>query len=258
MSIKSKLKSGKISIGTWVQMPSVHAAFILAKTGFDWICFDLEHGAITHETLSIMVQAVQSTGCIPFARVAGTDPILIKQALDTGIQGIILPMINSELDAKRALSACFYPPLGTRGVGFSLANSYGKEFESYFHSIHHNLCVVLQIEHISAVKDLDAIFTLQGIDAVMIGPYDLSASMGKTGKFDDPSYQNLINQIYSQAKNHHISPGLHIVNPSPEEFTQRVSEGFQFIAYGIDAVFLNRIATDHVSLLRHGILEKKK
>ena len=239
--IKNKLRSGDFTIGSWMQLPDTSVAEIMGKSGYDWVVVDLEHGQFSREKLPDIFRALELGGTLPIARLTEANPKDIKQALDAGAQGLIFPMIESSKQLEQAISASFYPPIGTRGVGYARANLFGKYFENYFKSAD-DLILIAQIEHIKAFKQLDDIFKVEYLDGILVGPYDLSASMGLTGQFEHPHYIEALDTLKKKTIEHQISMGLHIVEPEPLLLKQKIEEGYQFIAYSIDAVFLNHSA----------------
>jgi 2-dehydro-3-deoxyglucarate aldolase len=185
---------------------------------------------------------LELSNTVPLARVAQCSPQNIKAALDAGAQGIILPMIESKAQLEDAISWSYYPPKGTRGVGYSRANLFGENFDEYIKKFSSKVFIVAQIEHINAVANMDNILSVSNLDAIMVGPYDLSGSMGITGQFDHPDFINTMDDIFQKALHHAIPMGLHIVQPDKELLADKIKQGYQFIAYGIDAVFLYNAA----------------
>lgn len=226
-----------LTIGTWSQFNSRETTRLIAQSGFDWIVFDMEHGSVTFESLPSLIRETENSSCLPYVRVAYPEPIYIRRALDLGAKGIIIPMVNDFNTAKKCIDACFYPPMGNRGVGFCPANNYGENFHSYTKAINSEIKIVIQIEHVSAMKEIDLIFNLPGINAAMIGPYDLSASLGSIAEFDTNTYIKTKNEIFKKAQHYGIQPGIHIVTPDPNELDTHIKQDFTFIAFGIDAVF---------------------
>lgn len=236
--IKEKLKNGKVTIGSWIQIPSPAIAEIMGFSGYDWIAIDLEHGAFSISDLPQMIRAIELGGAVPFARIAQIDKKDIKHALDSGAKGIIFPMVESADQLREAVSWSLYPPKGKRGVGHSRANLYGKRFDEYIHDIDDKLILVAQIEDIKAVDGLNDILKVSGLDAIIVGPYDLSGSMGLTAEFENPEFINVIEKIRELAKRYKVPMGLHIVQPDEHQLQKKIHEGYQFIAYGTDGVFL--------------------
>jgi 2-dehydro-3-deoxyglucarate aldolase len=161
-----------------------------------------------------------------------------KSALDAGAGGIIVPMIETAKQLEQIRDACCWPPNGNRGVGFSRANLFGKNFEQYKEEAKTPL-LIAQIENKVAIKNLDKIVKINGLDAIIIGPYDLSASMGITAEFDNEKFKAVMSSIKKICQKNNIAFGDHIVKPDSELLLNRIKNGYTFIAYGTDGVFLN-------------------
>jgi 2-dehydro-3-deoxyglucarate aldolase len=245
--IKERLKNGEVVIGSWMQLPYGSVAEIMGEGGFDWVAVDMEHGSISVEALPDLFRALELHGTTSFARVAQGTCKDIKQVLDAGCRGIIVPMVETREQVEQAVAWAKYPPQGIRGVGYSRANLFGKSFTSYFNEINQQITVVAQIESIQAVRNLESILSVPGLDALMIGPYDLSASMGLTGQFNHPEYQQALQTYESVARRLRVPLGLHIVQPDEGLLREKIAAGYQFIAYGIDAVFLYKNAFNPVA-----------
>lgn len=235
--VRQLLKSGKPTIGSWIQIPHASVAEIMGRAGYDWVAVDMEHGAIGHHQLPDLFRALELGGTLPLVRIAQGQPKDCKRALDAGAGGVIVPMVESALQLAQVRHACRWPPAGTRGVGFSRANLFGKHFEAYREEAQAPLLVAM-IEHIRAVNDLEAILDVEGLDAILIGPYDLSASMGLTARFDATEFLRAMERVRLLCTQKHIPCGVHVVMPDAGELEQRIAEGYRFIAYSIDAVFL--------------------
>ncbi|MCL2123796.1 MAG: aldolase/citrate lyase family protein [Desulfovibrionaceae bacterium] len=241
-AIRAKMKNGA-AIGSWLQLPSPEVAEIMGRAGYDWVAVDMEHGLFTRAGLADVCRAIELGGAAPFARVAEATKNEIKGALEAGAQGLIFPMIESRAQLDEAISWALYPDQdGSRGVGFCRANLYGKNLAAYRENAAKELILAAQIEHIRAVEELPRILAHPRLDAIMVGPYDLSGSMGLTGRFDHPDFIAAMQDIQDACARHGANMGIHIVEPNPAELAQRVRQGFRFIAYGIDAVFLWRNA----------------
>jgi 2-dehydro-3-deoxyglucarate aldolase len=209
----------------------------MGHSGYDWVAVDLEHGAVALHQLPDLFRALELGGTLPLARVARADGKECKEALDAGAGGVILPMIESAEQLAAASEACRWPPAGRRGVGFSRANLFGKRFEEYAREARSPL-IVAMIENVPAVEDLVRIVGVPGVDAIMVGPYDLSASLGVTARFTDPSFEAAMERIRAVCREKGMPCGVHVVDPNPQALRQRIAEGYRFIAYSIDAVFL--------------------
>lgn len=237
-AIRGGLRSGKTSIGSWMQLPHGSVAEIMGQAGYEWVAVDMEHGAVGAHQLPDLFRALELGGTLPLARIAQGTPKDCKQALDAGAGGIIVPMIESAEQLIKVRDACRWPPAGKRGVGFSRANLFGKHFETYAEESQAPLLVAM-IEHVAAVDDLPAILAVEGLDAILVGPYDLSASMGITEAFDRPEFMAAIARILTACNSHGIPCGVHVVMPDTAMLQMRIDQGYRFIAYSIDAVFLN-------------------
>ncbi len=246
--IRDSLATGKASIGSWMQIPDPSIAEIMGQAGYDWVAVDLEHGSIGHHQLTDLFRALELGGTLPLVRIAEGTSRDCKQALDAGAGGVIVPMVESARQLLAVRDFCRWPPAGVRGVAFSRANLFGKHFDDYKEEAQSPLLVAM-IEHANAVQDLDRILGVVGLDAILIGPYDLSASMNLTGKFEHPDFQDVMQLILRKCKAAHIPSGLHVVKPSKAELNKRIDEGYQFLAYSIDAVMFR----DAVE----GVLESK-
>lgn len=178
---------------------------------------------------------------MPLARLAQGHPKDCKQALDAGAGGVIVPMIETAEQLIAIRDACRWPPSGIRGVGFSRANMFGKRFDSYQEEAQAPLLVAM-IEHFRAVEKLEEILEVEGLDAILIGPYDLSASMGLTAQFDHPDFQKMMSRIKSFSAIRGIAVGIHVVQPDVEVLRQRVDDGYRFLAYSVDAVMLRSVS----------------
>lgn len=242
-AIRLKLKNSNTSIGSWMQIPNSSIAEIMGQSGYEWVAIDMEHGAISHHQLPDIFRALELGNTLPLARVVEGNSKECKQALDAGAGGIIVPMIESAQQLERVRDVCCWPPAGNRGVGFSRANLFGNNFDDYVNEAQTPLLVAM-IEHISAVKNIREILQVKGLDAILIGPYDLSASMGITAQFDDERFITALGEIAREAKKFNIAIGIHIVKQSEKILRQRIGEGYQFIAYSMDSVFLTDNATN--------------
>ncbi len=241
-TIRTALQIGSPVIGSWMQIPDSNIAEIMGRAGYQWVAIDMEHGPVAVNQLPDIFRALELGGTLPLARVASPLPINCRQALDQGAAGVVVPMISSAAQLQAIVTECHWPPRGRRGVGFQRANVFGKFFDSYTQEAQESL-VVAQIEHIDAVNDLESILKVKGLDAIMVGPYDLSASLGMTGDFENKKYKDVLSKILEVCAKQKVSCGIHVVQPDAKMLKQRISEGYTFIAYGVDTVFLNHSAT---------------
>ena len=237
-AIRRKLSVGNYSIGTWQQIPNASISEILGKGGYDWVAVDMEHGSISVDKLPNLFRAIELGGTLPLARIAESKTKDCKQALDAGAGGIIAPMIESADQLESIKDACRWPPAGNRGVGFSRANLFGKYFDDYRKEAQEPL-LIAQIEHINAVNNLEKILQVDGVDAIMVGPYDLSASMGITAKFDNEEFVTVMDRIINICAKYKVPCGDHVVQPDPILLEKRIKQGYRFLAFSADGIFLN-------------------
>jgi 2-keto-3-deoxy-L-rhamnonate aldolase RhmA len=250
-SLKLKLKSNTLTIGSWITLGHSSIAEILASAGYDWLVVDLEHTTISIEQAGELIRVIDLSGVSPLVRLTSNHPDQIKRVMDAGAHGIVVPMVNSVDDATRAVAATRYAPQGVRGVGLARAQKFGAGFSDYLQWQKDGPVVIVQIEHKDALEHLEAIFSVPGVDGFIIGPYDLSCSMGMPGEFNRPEFKVAINQILSTGLKMNFPAGLHIVEPDLERLQQVIAEGYRFIAYSVDIRMLDVVA-------RAGILSGKK
>jgi 4-hydroxy-2-oxoheptanedioate aldolase len=230
-SVKRALKAGEVSLGGWLSLGNIPAARFMARAGFAWLTVDLEHSMVDMETATTMFGAIADAGCISLARVPANRHDHIKRVLDNGVQGLVVPMVNSRAEAEAAVAAMLYPPVGNRSVGGSLhALNFATTAADYYAHANEEILVVLQCEHIKAVEDAEGIFSVPGIDAIFVGPNDLAASMrGPDGS--PPTAEataRVMAHILKTCQKYGVAPGLHCT--TPEEVRQRIAEGWRFIA----------------------------
>ena len=237
--IRQKLTANKPSVGSWMQIPHSSVAEIIGQAGYDWVAIDLEHGAICIHQLPDLFRSLELGDTLPLVRLAHGHPKDCKLALDAGAGGVIVPMVESAAHLIAVRDACRWPPSGTRGVGFSRANLFGKYFETYRQEAQAPLLVAM-IENIFAVESLEDILAVEGLDAILIGPYDLSASIGVTAQFEDPVFVAAMERIRTLCFKSNVPCGIHVVMPVAEELKKRIEDGYKFIAYSIDSVFITQ------------------
>ena len=237
-AIRKKLNDGVVSIGTWQQIPHPSISEILGNGEYDWVVIDMEHGSISVNQLPDLFRAIELGNTLPLARISESNPKDCKQALDAGAGGIIVPMIESADQLKSIREYCCWPPVGNRGVGFSRANLFGKHFDEYQQEAQSPM-LIAQIENINAVNNLEEILQVEGLDAIIVGPYDLSASMGITAQFENTQFKKVLTKIMEACVQHNITCGYHIIDPKLENITKCIKQGFKFIAYCTDGILLN-------------------
>ena len=176
---------------------------------------------------------------VPLARLSANDPVQIKRVMDAGAHGVIVPMVNTPAAAEAAVEAVRYPPMGKRGVGLARAQGYGSSFDRYREWVNGESVVIVQVEHIEAVNNLEAILSVEGVDGFIVGPYDLSGSLGIPGQFDHPSMKGAMKRIRTVGLSSGKVFGIHVIEPNVEELRQRLDEGYSFVAYSLDIRMLD-------------------
>ncbi|MFH1616433.1 MAG: aldolase/citrate lyase family protein [Planctomycetota bacterium] len=237
--LRKALLERQISCGAWMQIGHPAIAEIFAKAGFDWICVDLEHGAIDLETMTNIFRTIAAFDCCSVARLPLNDPVWIHRSLDAGASGLIIPMVKTAAEAEEAVRQAKYPPCGVRSFGYSRANMRGMDFEEYISNANDEIAMIMQVEHKDAVANLDEIVKVDGVDALFIGPLDLSGSMGITGQMNHPEMVAALDKYRNICHNHKLSAGLHIVRPNSENIQTAIDQGYNLIALGLDTVFLD-------------------
>lgn len=248
--VRKALLDRKITIGTWIQIGHPAVSEIFANAGFDWIAADCEHTDIGIGAFAGVARGMYGRGSVPFVRVRENDTLAIRQVLDAGAQGVIVPLVNSPDEAARAVQAAKYPPEGVRGFAFCRANDWGVDFDRYAKTANYDVAVVVMIESKQAVENIDGILGVDGVDGVFIGPYDMSGSYGITGQTSHPVIKEAFNIVSDACKRHNKSAGLHVVIPDDLSVIKAVEDGFTFIALGIDGVFLDRSARNVIHAAR--------
>lgn len=243
----TRLKRQQPLYGTMLTLPSPEIAEIIAKCGFDWLFLDGEHGPASTVDWQRVMQAVGGR-CACVLRVPSCSEVHIKSALDIGADGIIVPMINSAKQAHDAVAWSRYPPEGRRGIGLARAHGYGLGFDDYMARANEEITLVLQAEHIDAVDNIDAIADVEGIDAIFVGPYDLSASMGKTGQLDDAEVRAAIDRVAAACRQRELPLGY--FGMSVRSVRPFIEDGYSLICAGTDADFVARGALQIVEELK--------
>ena len=231
------------SLGTWLSLYSEAIAEVLVNAGYEWVTVDLEHSAITIDQAEKLIRVIDLAGAKPYVRVSSNDEVQIKRVLDAGAKGIIVPMVESKEDVLASINAINYPPKGRRGMGLARAQGYGeaKAKNNYIQNTSNQIELYIQIESEAALNHLDEIFS-QDIDGYMIGPYDLSSSMGIPGDFLNPAFIKAEESILETARKYDIKRGYHIVEPDLEQLELRKSQGYNFIAFSVDFRMLDVMA----------------
>ncbi len=231
-TVKAKWASGEVTFGAWLSIPSSFSAEIMANQGFDWVCVDMQHGVIDYQVALTMLQAIGATATIPFVRVPWNEPGIIGKALDAGAMGVIIPMVNSVAEAKQAVAACRYFPQGARSFGPTRATYYAGT--DYFTGANREVACIPMIETRQAVEHLDEILAVPGIDAVYVGPADLSITYGlPPGMANGGAFEEARVLIATKCAEHGVTAGIH-ANAALAE--KHASAGYRMITISGDAV----------------------
>lgn len=237
-----KIKNGgnELILGSWINTVSPIVTEIMSNSGFDFLCLDAEHSALDYFSSLQLFQAMKAGNpdCAALVRMQGNNYADTKRYLDAGGIGVIAPLVNTKEEAEYLVESVKYPPYGNRGVGYGRSHAYGFEFDSYMDFAKDNIFIAIQVEHIDAVNNFDKISSVKGIDAIFIGPYDLTASMGITAKFDNQDYLEALDYVNKVCKEKGLISGIHVVQPSPEEVIQKFKMGYNLIAYSLDITII--------------------
>ena len=236
---RDRLLKGERLIGTLLSLPSPELAEIASDAGFDWLFLDMEHGSLEIRDVLRMVQATREP-CYPLVRIPENDEMWFKKALDTGAAGIIVPHVNSAEDAARAVHFGKYPPEGGRSVGFSRANRYGARFQENVETANAETVIVAQVEHIDGVRAIEAVLDVGGVDAVFVGPYDLSASLGKPGRIQDPDVRDALRTLSAACARRRVPAGIFSLDLAGS--VKALEEGYTLLCSGIDIGLFSQAA----------------
>lgn len=247
-NFRQRLLAKEMLIGTLVSIPSAEIVELLSFSGFDWLFLDAEHGAYGPTEIVSMLQAAHDCPCL--VRIPGPDEAWIKKVLDAGASGIIVPQICSAQQAREVINYAKYPAQGKRGVGLGRAHKYGREFSSYLQNANQETVIVLQAENQQALDNIEAIATVDGVDAILIGPYDLSASLGQTGDVAHPTVQAAIKKISQACTAHNTRLGIFGVCAADVAPYKQL--GFTLLTVGVDTLFIEASATSALTALRDG------
>ena len=243
----------KYTIGSWLTLNHFSIAEIMAEAGFDWLCVDLEHSVTDYFEAQQLIATIQSKGLKSYVRVGENNPLIIKRVLDAGADGIIVPSVDSKQEAIEAVRSVKYPPKGRRGVGLARAQKYGFGFDEYRDGKAKEISLIAQIEHINAINELEEIINVEGIDGTFIGPYDLSGSMGKPGRYNDKDVQQALERYEKIAMKYDKLIGFHVIEPDFNLITEKINKGYNFIAFSLDTIFLGKKVRYEMKKLRENL-----
>jgi 2-dehydro-3-deoxyglucarate aldolase len=241
-----KLKNQQLTVGSWITIGHPNVVEIMGTAGFEWLCIDMEHTSIDLTMAQMLISTIQANNMKAFVRVSKNEEVIIKKVMDAGADGVIVPMVKSKEDAKKAVDYVKYPPQGKRGVGLYRAQNYGLGFESYKKWVEEEAIIIAQIEHIDAVENIDEILQVEGIDGTIVGPYDLSGSMGFPGEFEREDVKLALEKVKNACKKHNKPLGFHVISSDAEKLDEKIKEGYTFLAFSLDFFFLGDKAREEM------------
>lgn len=253
MALKTKLKNNQLTIGSWITIPSTDVVEIMASANFEWLCIDMEHSSIDLEMAKLLILTIQANGMKALVRVPKNEEVVIKRVLDSGADGVIIPMIKIKDEAIEAVGYAKYPPVGKRGVGLYRAQNYGTGLEKYKKWVDEEIVVIAQIEHIEAVNNIEDILQVDGIDGTIVGPNDLSGSMGFPGEYHRKDVKKAIDNIRIACEKYNKPYGFHVIESDPTKLQERIEEGCTFLAYSLDFFFLGDSARAGMKTIKDGV-----
>ncbi len=234
-SFRARLRQGDLLIGPMLTLGLPEIAEIMAEAGYDWLFIDAEHGAFDPARAQATLQAAGS-GCPGVVRLPSTEEVWIKKFLDIGAAGVIAPQVNSAAQAARVVQLCKYAPEGIRGIGLARAHGHGLSFQEYIENANEQVAVIIQAEHRDAVEDIEAIVCVPGVDGILVGPYDLSASMGKPGAVDDLEVRTAIGRVRDACFAAQIPVGY--FGATEEAVRPYIDQGYTLIVAGVDSLLM--------------------
>ena len=231
--LRTLWQAGQPAVNGWLAIANSFSAETMAHQGWDTLTIDLQHGVVDYQAMVGMLQAISTTPTVPLVRVPWLEPGILMKTLDAGAYGVICPMVNTREDAQKLVAWTHYAPRGTRSFGPVRALLYGGA--DYPKHANDTIVVFAMIETAQALDNLDAILSVEGLDAIYIGPSDLSLALGCTPTFDDvdPKAAQAIDHILARAKAHGVAAGIH--NGRPDVALQRIAKGFDLVTVSSDA-----------------------
>lgn len=255
--LKGALRDRRVTIGSWIQLGHPALAEILAHAGYDWLVVDMEHSDIDLATFTNLARGMFGRRAAPLVRVPENDMLSIRLAFDQGAAGVIVPMVDTPQQAREAVAASKYPPIGRRGFAAPRCNEYGAEAAQYNAEANQRTCVIVMIETKEAVENCREIVAVEGVDGVLIGTFDLSGSLGVTGETEHPRVLQAQRTVLEACTREGKSAGIHVVFPTTDRVRGAVDGGFTFLAVGVDHVFLRERATEALATVKAAVEDKR-
>lgn len=250
--LKKKLRSGQPVLGAWLSITDPLASEVMSRVGFDFLLIDTEHAPVNRETLQTMLLMFNGSETTPIVRVPWNDQVWIKWALDVGAEGVLVPLIRTAEDARQAVAACKYPLEGVRGFGPRAASNFYRDVDEYLQEAEDRIVVIVQIEHIDAVRNLDEILKVPGVDCVFIGPADLSGSLGVLCQWEHPRLLQAIDTVIAKAHAAGVPVGMAVDDPVPEVL-RWLRKGVQLVTLGLDWIWMREAAAESLTGVRNGL-----
>jgi len=248
--LRTLWEQGAYAVNGWLSLPATFSAEVMAHQGWDSLTIDLQHGLIDYQAAVGMLQAISTSRTVPLVRVPWLDPAIIMKVLDAGAYGVICPMINSAAEAAAFVAACRYPPAGTRSCGPIRANIYAGA--DYIAHANRTIIVMAMIETRSGLDNLDAILSVEGLDAIYVGPSDLSLALGHEPRLDpvEAVVVKAIQDIAARARKKQVVPGIHTASPAGAQ--KMIEQGFQFVTISSDVRLLVEKASETLQRMGRG------
>lgn len=237
-NIRRLLRNNAPCVGTFIQLSDPNSLEIISDNNYSWIALDLEHGNINISNLSSLVRVVENSKSLPIVRLGSSSEYECKKVLESGAAGVIVPMVKNVIQLTKIYNYCAWPPKGHRGVGYSRANLYGKYFNDYQKYLSQKPLFIAMVENKECLDNLSELMQLDFVDAFFIGPYDLSASLNVTGNFKNKLFLKSIDNIKRLSKKYKKPIGIHLIEPNNKKLKKIIKEGFSFVAYSLDTVFI--------------------
>lgn len=247
--LKEKLNQRKAVFAGWTSIGHPQITEMIARSGVDFIGIDLEHSTISQEQAQRIIAACHADAVVCLPRVASHDPESIRRLLDSGADGILVPTVDTPDQVEKLIGIMKYPPLGKRGYGVARAQGYGHELKAYTTNWNQESILILQIESVRAVRNIEALLEFEEVDGVMIGPYDLSGSLGVPGQIDSELVTKESQKVVESCKRHHKACGIHIVDPSNESIRSALDNSYTFLALSSDVFMLQKWGQETKRLL---------
>ncbi len=250
ITLKNKLKNRDNLFVAWTSIADVQITEIFANAGFDLVGIDIEHGTASLAQCQRIIAAAQAAGSFCLPRIASHNMEMIKRLLDSGADGIIVPSVETTDEVKNIISWMKYPPLGKRSYGVNRAQNYGFNFDDYAKKWNGTSSLIIQIESIKAVKNIDALLAFDEVDGAMVGPYDISGSLGIPGKIEDPKVLEAGQVVVAACKKYGKSCGTQLVDYDINTVKDRIKLGYNFLVLSSDIFLLWKWSDATKSLIR--------